>query len=299
MKNETASKFDTAKATALIFPQKYVTGDLNVKFVEGMILVKITSHADMVWLIKYYQLAYFNHQSTNTNWLNERIPSMIAVFTDGNKPLINPDVKSWKPPKHGFTVELPWFSQNMSCNFAGTVGEDHYYEITIYGYDRRHDLGNEILSNLVYAQNKLSLHNIMHVFKEIDYEILLVLNKERLQKLTESVQQIANDVFPVVGEVNIPQLSENKNTSEESNVTVLEIRTALTSNTGGHLFSLLWLKSKDNFNGTTTNKLSFTVRYESLMDQKPFGALSQIRGIEAVNLFILKCSQLEREIASW
>lgn len=300
MNKEDPLKFNKQKAADLLFPNKTIPGNFTIDFQKDIVQTRLSGNIDILKLIHYYQLAYFKEKSSDSNWLKERIPSMVETFTKGCKPFVNEGDFSWIPPQHEISIDFPWFGQEMKLYHTGHIADEYYYEVKITTGGQDHDLGNAVLSNLVYAQNNFSPYRLQHVFSHISNEVRVDTKSDEsglnLQKLTEKVQLIANEVFSALGEPEVPKLSEDPETSDDKGKTLKVYVTQIHSERNrGSLISTMSLHSWDSSNDLIGNTLKFNIGHNMFSSNR---ALSQMRGIEAMNLFMIKCSQLKREFAS-
>ncbi len=298
--------FDQRKAACLLFPERFIpsTGKFKIKFMEDRLLFSVHGKFDIQKLLKRYQSAYFTKKINDAKWLESAMPKIVDMCTDGYTPFINFISRDdWvTPPTNDMSIPLDWLGQKIELRFCGKIGEYSNYEVSVTshgnGNNRAHELGNKTLLELAFEQDEFSEYRLRHMFKNINYETRLrfeVTNGDdnlALHIVKTKVYPIIIEIFSALGETEPPEWYEG---DSEGNSRVTRVRTNQIIKKIGSVEAVISLNSfVTDVGENKTLQVDFSLDLEHNMFSYN-RALSQIRAIEAMNLFLVRCKQLIRE----
>lgn len=296
-------EFDTKKAAHLLFPERYVTDDFQIKFQENSVFVSLRNKYDLNKLMGMYQEAYFREQINNTKWLENKVSSIVNMCTDGCVPFLDfLSHDEWIPPETDITIPLKWLRQNLLLRYAGKISGNFYYNLSITDAEKKeHTSGNKILLSLALGESRFVEHSLKHIFQSMSYDTRLRVvivdddDNKALHIVKERVTSIASEIFAMIGEKDLPKWKENK--TDKKNSRELVVQTDRVSKGTGSVNVIISLKSFVSSASGGKHK-TLEVDFGLDLEHNQFGdhqALSQISGIEAMNLFLIRCKQLNRE----
>jgi hypothetical protein len=295
--------FTTEQATLLLFPERMVTDSFKIEFHQDRILVSISGKYDLNTFIKTYQEAYLRERINDTKWLSNHVCAIASMCTNGCVPYIDYVSRDkWVPPTDSMEISLTWLGQNILLIYCGNFGETFYYEAKIKDSNGKiHTSGNEILLRMVLMQDSFAKHHLRHAFKCTSYKTRLSvpiddMEVKTLHVIKERVTPIALEVFSALGGKSLPdwvmesdqgrneRLYTGNTPSKDKDIAPKEV-----------WFALKYFQSARGPEKKLEVDFSLEIKDTSFPCIEE--ASSQIGGIEAMNLFLIKCQQLKRELS--
>lgn len=292
--------FTTEQATLLLFPERMVTDSFKIEFHQDRILVSISGKYDLNTFIKTYQEAYLRERINDTKWLSNHVCAIASMCTNGCVPYIDYVSRDkWVPPTDSMEISLTWLGQNILLIYCGNFGETFYYEAKIKDSNGKiHTSGNEILLRMVLMQDSFAKHHLRHAFKCTSYKTRLSvpiddMEVKTLHVIKERVTPIALEVFSALGGKSLPDWVMESDQGKERLCTG-----TMTEKDVGSIEVWFALKYFPSTHGSEKKlEVDFSFEIEDNDFTSPNMVLGQISGIEAMNLFLIKCRQLKRELS--
>lgn len=294
----TKSEFNHVRAAHLLFPKKGVSDMFRANFMEDRILVILRNKYDMEEITRLYQEAYFHEKIGDEKWLERTAPSIAFMCTQGVAPILDFESRNpWTPPMHDIEIPLNWLGQKMRFEYCGNVNDDFYYEASIIsnnGEKTPHDLGNKVLVELVFGTESFAFHNTQHVFRNLKYQtrVTLAIDGEAswLQELESSADFVATNTFKILGESGDPSFSVTKDASGGCTKILEANLNQLDSKTGSIAATLSTTAYTREIGKTLEVDFSLAMMHNQFAKNR---AISQTRGILAMNTFLILCKQLK------
>lgn len=293
--------FNHPKAASLLFSEKNIASGIKAVFREDRILFYTGWDNQLVRLIQFYQEAFLREKITDQKWLEGKVSAISEMCSLGCTPFINLDPRSAGDlPARNLHIPLKWLNQSLELTYCQTIDGQRYYEARVTSSEQLHGFGNKILWNLMFEDNDLK-YALGPEFESISYTdrlSLMIRNKEDeanyLQKVKDAVSPIVSEVFKVFGESKSPEFSQEKIPSMRA----MLLKTCLnkTDSKSGSVNSTISIETSVSDNHET---IHLEVTFDLADNQFALNnrALSQMQGIEAMNLFVIRLDQLKREIA--